>query len=77
MKEVFEDPQTRHLGMQVEIPHPKMGNVSLVGSAIRMSGTPPEMRLAPPMVGEHTTPILSELGYDDKAVSDLREAGVI
>src|SRR5205823_183263 len=32
MKEVFEDPQTRHLGMQVEIPHPKMGSVSLVGS---------------------------------------------
>jgi formyl-CoA transferase len=77
MQEVFDDPQTRHLGMLVEIPHPKMGNVRLVGSAIRMSATPPQMRLAPPTIGEHTTRILEELGYDDKAVEELRRAGAI
>ncbi|MFN2645805.1 MAG: CaiB/BaiF CoA transferase family protein [Burkholderiales bacterium] len=77
MKEVFEDPQTRHLGMRVEIPHPKMGTVRLVGSAVRMSATPPEMRMAPPMMGEHTQHVLDDIGYDEKAIEELRKAGVI
>jgi crotonobetainyl-CoA:carnitine CoA-transferase CaiB-like acyl-CoA transferase len=77
MKEVFEDPQARHLGVMVEIPHPTMGNVRLVGSAIRMSATPPEMRMAPPVIGEHTGGVLEDIGYDAKTIEELRSAGVI
>jgi len=77
LKEVFEDPQVMHLGMLVEMTHPRMGKVRLVGSGIRMSETPPQMTLPPPIAGENTEQILGELGYSEESVANLRKQGVI
>ena len=77
LKEVFEDPQVNHLGMLVEMEHPRMGKVRLVGSGIRMSETPPQMHLPPPVAGENTEQILAELGYRVETVAELKKAGVI
>ncbi len=77
LKEVLEDPQVAHLGMLVEMNHPKMGAVRLVGSGIRMSETPPQMSLPPPAVGENTREILAALGYAEKDIAELRQKKVI
>jgi len=77
LKEVFEDPQVNHLGMLVEMAHPRMGAVRLVGSGIRMSETPPQMNLPPPTAGENTREILSALGYGEESVANFRKKGVI
>ncbi len=77
LKEVFEDPQVNHLGMLVEMVHPRMGKVRLVGSGIRMSETPPQMSLPPPIAGEDTEQILAGLGYRVEAVAELKKLGVI
>jgi len=77
MKEVFEHPQVSHLGMLVEMDHPRMGRVRLVGSGVRMGATPPEMRLPPPTAGEDSERILGGLGYGAADVAGLRKAGVI
>ena len=77
LKEVFEDPQVKHLGMLVEMAHPKMGKVHLVGSGIRMSETPPQMTIPPPIMGENTEEILGSLGYGEEAMAKLRQKGVI
>ena len=77
LKEVFDDPQVKHLGMQVEMTHPKMGAVRLVGSGIRMSATPPEMKRPPPTLGEDNEEILAALGYGAESVADFRKKGVI
>ena len=77
LKEVYEDPQVIHLGMLVEMTHPRMGKVRLVGSGIRMSETPPQMSLPPPIAGEDTEQILGELGYSAESVADLRRKRVI
>jgi formyl-CoA transferase len=76
-KEVFEDPQVGHLGMLLEMVHPKMGPVRLVGSGIQMSESPPEMRLAPPTLGENNQEILGALGYGAESVTEFRQKGVI
>ena len=76
-QEVFQDPQVRHLGMEVEMQHPRMGTVRLAGSGIRMSETPPRMELPPPIMGENTEEIQSSLGYSPQAISELRDKGVI
>ena len=60
--EVFADPQVRHLGMRVDVPHKKLGSVGLVRNGIRMSGTPPAIHSASPELGEHTDEILAALG---------------
>lgn len=77
LKEVFEDPQVMHLGMLIEMAHPRLGTVRLAGSGIRMGETPPQMNLPPPAAGEHTEGILGALGYSEESVARLRKQGVI
>ena len=77
LDEVFDDPQVREYGFPVEIAHPKMGKMKLVGNAVDMSRTPPSIDRPPPVLGEHTEAILTSLGYDGAAITSLRDHGVI
>ncbi len=54
-----------------------MGKVQLIGSAIDLSRTPPKIKTAPPMLGEHSDQILRELGFDENAIGKLSENGVL
>ncbi|WP_116141349.1 CaiB/BaiF CoA transferase family protein [Trinickia diaoshuihuensis] len=78
LAEVFDDEQVRARGMRVEVPHPSGATAPLVRNPIRMSATPPEVRSAPPTLGEHTDAVLREvLGYDEAAIAALRGKSVI
>ena len=61
LDETLDDPQIRHLGVIHEVPHPKVGSVKLIESGVRMSDTPPEIRTAAPLHGEHTEEILKRI----------------
>jgi formyl-CoA transferase len=43
----------------------------------KFSETPGETRWVGPALGEHTAEVLAELGYDEEALSRLRESNVI
>ena len=77
LDEVFADPQVKTYGFPVEVEHPKMGKMKLVGNAVDMSRTPPSIDSPPPVLGEHTDEILAALGYDSPAIADLRSKGAI
>jgi crotonobetainyl-CoA:carnitine CoA-transferase CaiB-like acyl-CoA transferase len=77
LDEVFDDPQVREYGFPIEVEHPKMGKMKLVGNAVDMSRTPPTIHEPPPMLGEHTDEVLKSLGYDASSLSSLRSKGVI
>jgi len=77
LDEVFADPQVREYGFPVEVEHPRMGKMKLLGNAVDMSRTPPTIERPPPMLGEHTDEILESLGYDGAGIASLREKGVI
>ncbi len=78
MTEVFGDPQVRARGLRIEMPHPVTGSVPLVASPIRLSDTPVEYRLPPPLLGEHTASVLEDvLGLTPEGVEALRTRGVI
>jgi crotonobetainyl-CoA:carnitine CoA-transferase CaiB-like acyl-CoA transferase len=72
LDEVFADPQVQTYGFPVEVEHPKMGKMKLLGNAVDMSRTPPSIDLPPPTLGEHTEEILTGLGFDHAAIADLR-----
>ena len=77
-KEVFENEQVIHRGVQIDVPHPTAGNMKLVASPMRLSKTPTEVRMAPPTLGQHTQEILHErLGLDDQEIETLRSKGII
>jgi formyl-CoA transferase len=59
--EVFNDPHTRERRMTEEIQHPVEGRVRTLGFPLKMHGSPLSIRRPPPLLGEHTDEILSEL----------------
>ena len=78
--QVFEDPQVLAREMKVAMPHPMAGNgsVDLIGSPMKLSGTPVSYRRPPPALGEHTDEILEEvLDVDEAARKSLRDSGII
>lgn len=76
--QAFADPQIRHRGMRVDIPHPLAGSVPQVASPMRFSGTPIQYNVAPPLLGQHTHQVLAELlGKSDSELDSLRDRGVI
>ena len=78
VEQVFADPQVRHRGLRVEVEHPVSGTLPLLASPLRFSETPVDYRLAPPLLGEHTDAVLSELlGMGPGEIEKLRQAGVI
>ncbi|MGG1944045.1 CaiB/BaiF CoA-transferase family protein [Trinickia sp. NRRL B-1857] len=76
--EVFDDAQVQARGLRVEAQHPSGATAPLVRNPIRMSATPPEVRSAPPTLGEHTEAVLRDvLGYGEAAIAQLRGKSVI
>ena len=75
---VFANPQVRHRGMQFELEHPVAGKVASVGNPIKFSETPVSYDKAPPMLGQHTDAVLSELlELDAKQIKQLRAESII
>jgi crotonobetainyl-CoA:carnitine CoA-transferase CaiB-like acyl-CoA transferase len=58
---VFEDPQVKHREMLRDLHHPLAGTINQVVSPMRFAHAPLEFRRAPPLLGEHTEEILTEL----------------
>ena len=78
LAQVFADPQVRHRGLRVEIPHPGGGAIPAVRSPMRLSATPVSHEVPPPALGEHTGEVLSELlGMSEGEVAALRDRGVV
>jgi crotonobetainyl-CoA:carnitine CoA-transferase CaiB-like acyl-CoA transferase len=75
--EVFEDPQIKHRGMQIELPHPTTGRVPSVGSPLKFATAQTAYHRPPPMLGQHSDEVLRELGFTDDAIASLRKEGVV
>jgi formyl-CoA transferase len=77
LDEVFADPQVQSYGFPVEIEHPQMGKMHLIGNAVDMSRTPPAIDRPPPVLGEQTEEVLTNLGLSAAAIATLRSKGAI
>jgi crotonobetainyl-CoA:carnitine CoA-transferase CaiB-like acyl-CoA transferase len=54
-----------------------LGDIAVVGQAVRLSRTPSEIRTAARDKGADSHAILGELGFDDSAIEALRVARTI
>jgi crotonobetainyl-CoA:carnitine CoA-transferase CaiB-like acyl-CoA transferase len=70
-------PQTKASGMLVSAPHPRLPDYASLGLPIRWDRERPQVRRVPPRLGEHSTDVLTWLGYTLDDVRGLRRQGVI
>ena len=74
----LNDPQTAVRQMIADVHHASIGDVPVLGIPIKLSDTPGEVRIAPPVLGQHTRAVLSdELGLSDPEIASLAERGVV
>jgi len=77
-EELNRDPQLEHRGHFRELPHEHLGPLRCEHYAIRLAGSPPELRTPGPHLGEHTREILAgALGLSDAEIDRLAEAGIL
>lgn len=76
--EVFEEPQVKARGMQIELSHATSGKVTLVGSPMKFSATPLQYEIPPPALGQHTQEILENVLHKTAAeISELKTSGTV
>jgi formyl-CoA transferase len=74
---VFANAQVQHVGITRSVRHPQLGELSLVAQPMNIDGVSKDLRTATPALGEHTEQVLSELGYGEAEITNLREKAVI
>ncbi|RRO16949.1 CoA transferase [Saccharopolyspora rhizosphaerae] len=74
LDEIYASEQTQVLGMIGTVDHPAVGELEQIRFPVTFRGERPELRTAPPVLGEHSREVLSELGYDDAEVDRLLAA---
>ena len=79
VRQVVEDPHIAGAReMFVEIDHPKAGKVKLTGPHIKFSKTRAEIRIPPPVLGQHNEEIFSGwLGLNPAEMEALKAEGII
>ena len=74
----LEDPQVKARGIIIEIEHKTAGKVRMPGFPLKMEKTPGKIKMAAPLLGEHTAEVLREmLGMSDEEIQELRRQGVV
>lgn len=80
MVDALEDKQSEARDMVMEIDGfeaAKDNMLKTIGPAVKFQGTKMGVRKKPPLLGQHTNEVLSELGYDGATIDRWREEGVV
>lgn len=76
-KDILSDPQLSYRNYFVPLNHPEIGQYTAVAPPFKLCGTPSELRLPAPCLGEHTEYVCREiLDMSDEEFVDLLSQGV-
>jgi crotonobetainyl-CoA:carnitine CoA-transferase CaiB-like acyl-CoA transferase len=78
LDQVFADPQVLARGMVESVPHALADTLRLVASPLKLSATPARTRLAPPLLGQHTSQVLADwLGWESQRIHAVQYSGAL
>jgi crotonobetainyl-CoA:carnitine CoA-transferase CaiB-like acyl-CoA transferase len=69
--QVFDDPQAVHSQMRQSAQHSTVGEIGLTGFPYRVGGETLQVRTPPPVLGEQTEAILTELGFSSEEIARI------
>ncbi|MDR7076080.1 crotonobetainyl-CoA:carnitine CoA-transferase CaiB-like acyl-CoA transferase [Neobacillus niacini] len=75
--QILNHPHVKARDMIQEINHPIVNNLKVPGFPVKLSETPANLRHHPPLLGEHTDDVLSELGYSEEQIEELKNNKVV
>ncbi|MFV0426300.1 MAG: CaiB/BaiF CoA transferase family protein [Beutenbergiaceae bacterium] len=77
LTQALADPQTEHNQMILEFDDQDGRRIRTIAPPIALSQVSPQVRHAPPRLGEHTEEVLVELGYPAERREALRQGGAV
>ena len=75
--QMLGDPQLAARHMVETLMHPTVGATKVIGAPIKLSENEASLRMAPPVLGQHTDAVLAELGYTPAEIAELRAQRVV
>jgi crotonobetainyl-CoA:carnitine CoA-transferase CaiB-like acyl-CoA transferase len=75
--QVMNDPQTIERGIIQRVMHPRLGEIPVIGTPLKLSRMTPGVRHAAPLRGEHTDQVLAECGFSADRIRELRDKKVV
>ena len=71
------DPQILARNMKIQVEHPTIGKLPMLGNPVKVAGVE-ECYAPPPLRGQHTQQVLSELlGYSKEKIAQLRDEKIV
>jgi len=78
LEQVFADPHVQAREMVVEMAHGSGETVKVIANPVKLSATPPSYRSAPPVLGEHTNAVLTDvLKMSAADIAALKDKGIL
>jgi crotonobetainyl-CoA:carnitine CoA-transferase CaiB-like acyl-CoA transferase len=75
VREALRTPVARPLVETIE--HPEIGSYEAIRNPVRIDGRRRAIGSAPPSLGQHTSAILREFGFDQRSIAAMRKSGAI
>ncbi|MGB3712529.1 MAG: CoA transferase [Erythrobacter sp.] len=76
LADALDNPWLHEIGMRETVDHPDRDEMQVLASPLKFDGERPRNRAAP-LLGADTDALLTELGYDETEIGDLRRNGVV
>ena len=77
LAQVLSDPQLMQRMMVLPMTHPVAGPIQVLGVPVKLGDTAGGVHTPPPVLGQHTHAVLTELGYDADRIAALERAEAI
>ncbi|MDE2499300.1 MAG: CoA transferase [Alphaproteobacteria bacterium] len=77
MREALDDAHVKTCDFFQTIAFPGIERATVAATPVKLSETPGDVRLRPPLLGEHTDAVLRELGYSPAEIAALKQEGAV
>jgi crotonobetainyl-CoA:carnitine CoA-transferase CaiB-like acyl-CoA transferase len=75
--DLFDDPHLVWRQLFKKYPHPSEGEIMMVEPPMRMSRTPPSIRMLAPLLGADSRAVLAEAGLSETDIAALARTGAL